>query len=100
VRALYLTPLTAERDDLIPELGMGSEHAVIAVTVDARRMNEQSESLEELQRSERECRRTVRCGTGKPIDDALAPGCSVTGSDEPIECEGRACNPPPVCTVA
>ena len=35
LRALYLTLLTAERGDLIPELGMGSEHAVIAVTVNA-----------------------------------------------------------------
>jgi hypothetical protein len=63
---------------------MGSEHAVIAVTVDAWRMDEQSESFEELEGSEREGRGTVRCGTGKPIDDAFAPG-----SLEPIEGEGR-----------
>ena len=64
---------------------------MIAVTVDAWRMDEGGESFEELEGREREGRGTVRCGTGKPIDDALAPGCSAPGSHEPIEGEGRAC---------
>ena len=48
-RLLFGTLLTPERDDLIPELGIGSQHTVIAVAVDAWRRNEQSESLEELE---------------------------------------------------
>ena len=78
------TLLMAERDDLIPELGIGSQHPVIAVAVDAWRVNEQSEPLEELERSERESRGTIRCGMGKTIDDALASCCTVPGSLEPF----------------
>ena len=47
---------------------------MIAVTVDAWRSNEQSEPLEELERSKRESRGTIRCGMGEAIDDALASG--------------------------
>ena len=83
------TLLTPECDDLIPELGIGSHHTVIAVAVDAWWVNEQSEPLEELERSERESRGTVRCGMGKTIDDALASRRTVPGSLEPFEGEGR-----------
>ena len=62
---------------------------MIAVTVDAWRVNQQSESLEELQRSERESRGTVRCGMGETIDDALASRRAVPCSLEPFEGEGR-----------
>ncbi len=62
---------------------------MIAVTVDARRSNEQSEPFEELERSERESRATVRCGMGKTIDDALASRRAVPCSLEPFEGEGR-----------
>ena len=61
---------------------------MIAVTVDARRSNEQSEPFEELERSERESRATVRRGTWKTIDDALARP-TIPGSFEPFEGEGR-----------
>ena len=77
-----------ERDDLIPKLGIGRQNTVIAVTVDAWRSNEQSEPFEELERSERESRATIRCGTWKTIDDALARR-TVPGSFEPFEGEGR-----------
>ena len=43
--AILLTP---ESDDLIPELGIRSQHTMIAVTMDAWRSNEQSKPLEEL----------------------------------------------------
>ena len=79
-------PLTPERDDLIPELGIGSQHPVIAVTMDAWRGDEQSESLKELEGGERESGAAARCGMRKTIDDALA---SVPGSLEPFEGEGR-----------
>ncbi len=62
---------------------------MIAVTMDAWRVNEQSEPLEELERSERESRGTIRCGMGKTIDDALASRRTVPGSLEPFEDEGR-----------
>ena len=62
---------------------------MIAVTMDAWRVNEQGESLEELHRSERESRGTVWCGMGETIDDALATRCTVPGSLEPFEGEGR-----------
>jgi len=39
------------------------------MTVNAWRSNEQSESLEELQRSKRESCGTIRCGMGKTIDE-------------------------------
>ena len=54
-----LVPLAHQPDDLIPKLGMGSEHTVIAVTVDAWRMDEQGEAFEELEGSEREGRSRV-----------------------------------------
>ena len=62
---------------------------MIAVTVNAWRVNEQGESLEEFEGSERESRGTVRCGMGETIDDALATGRTVPGSLEPFEGEGR-----------
>ncbi len=83
------TLLTPECDDLIPELRIGSQDPVIAVAMDAWRVNEQSEPLEELERSERESRGTIRCGMGKTIDDALASRRTVPGSLEPFEGEGR-----------
>ena len=57
---------------------------MIAMTVDAWRSNEQSESLEELEGGERESRGTIRCGMGKTIDDALASCWTVPGSLEPF----------------
>ena len=68
---------------------MGSQRAVIPVTVNAWRSNEQSESLEELERSERESRATIRCGMGETIDDALASCRPVPNGLEPFEGEGR-----------
>ncbi len=62
---------------------------MIAVAMDAWRVNEQGESFEELERSERESRGTIRCGMGETIDDALASGRTVPGSLEPFEGEGR-----------
>ena len=88
-RLLYTTVLTTERDDLIPQTGIGSQHPVIAVTVDAWRVDEQSEPLKELQRSEGESRGTIRCGMGKTIDDALASRRTVPGGLEPFEGERR-----------
>ena len=79
----------AERDDLIPELGIGSQHPVIAVTMDAWRVNESGEPFEELERSERESRGTIRCGMWETIDDALASTRAVPCSLEPFEGEGR-----------
>ena len=58
---------------------MGSQHPVIAVTMDAWRGDEEGESLEELQRGERESGAAARCGMGKTIDDALASGRTVPG---------------------
>ena len=69
-RLLFGTLLTPERDDLIPELGIGSQHPVIAVTMDAWRGDEQSESLKELEGGERESGAAARCGMRKTIDDA------------------------------
>ena len=64
---------------------------MIAVTMDAWRVNEQGESLEELEGGERESRGTVRCGMGETIDDALASRRAVPVSLEPFEGEwGRA----------
>ena len=57
--------------------------------MDAWRVNEQSEPLEELERSERESRGSIQCGMGKTIDDALASRRTVPGSLEPFEGEGR-----------
>ena len=57
--------------------------------MNAWRVNEQSEPLEELERSERESRGTTRCGMGKTIDDVLASRRTVPGSLEPFEGEGR-----------
>ncbi len=37
---LYAALLTPERDDLIPELGIGSQHPVIAMAMHAWRVNE------------------------------------------------------------
>ena len=62
---------------------------MIAVAMDAWRSNEQSEPLEELERSEREGRGTIRCGMGKTIDDVLASRRTVPGSLDPFEGEGR-----------
>jgi len=62
---------------------------VIAVAMDAWRVNEQGESLKELEGSERESRGTIRCWVGKTIDDALATRRTVAVSLEPLECEGR-----------
>ena len=62
---------------------------MIAVTMDAWRRDEQSESLEELEGGERERGAAARCGMGKTIDDALAPGRTVPGSLDPLESEGR-----------
>ena len=62
---------------------------MIAVTMDAWRVNEQGESLEELDGSERESGAAVRCGMGQTIDDAFATRCTVPVSLEPFECEGR-----------
>ena len=97
---LYTALLTPERDDLIPELGIESQHPVIAVAVNAWWVNEQSESLEELERSERERRGTIRCGMGETIDDALATGRTVAVGLEPFEGKGRTGNAPLVRTVA
>ena len=47
---------------------------MIAVAMDAWRSNGQGEPLEELERSERESRGTLRCGMGETIDDAFASG--------------------------
>ncbi len=74
------TLLTRERDDLIPELGIGSQHPVIPVAMDASRVNEQGEPLEELEGGERESGGTVRCGMGETIDDALGSARTVAGS--------------------
>ena len=73
---------------------------MIAVTMDAWRVNQQSESLEELEGGERESRGTVRCGMGETIDDALASRRAVPVSLEPFEGEWGTGNPPPVGTVA
>ena len=62
---------------------------MIAVAMDAWRVNEQGEPFEELERSERESRGTIRCGMGKTIDDALASGRTVAGSLDPFEGEWR-----------
>ena len=62
---------------------------MIAVTVDAWRGDEQSESLEELEGGERESGAATQCGMGKTIDDALASGRAVPGSLESFEGEGR-----------
>ena len=88
-RLLCGTLLTPEPDDLIPELGIGSQHPVIAVAMNAGRVNKQSEPLEELQRSERESRGAIRCGMWETIDDALASRRTVPGSLEPFEGERR-----------
>ena len=61
---------------------------MIAVAMDAWRVNEQGESLEELKGGERESRGTARCGMGKTIDDALASSRTVAGSLDPFEGEG------------
>ena len=61
-------------------------------------MNEQGESLEKLEGSERESRGTVRCGKGKTIDDALATWRTAAVSLEPFEGEGRTGHPPLVGT--
>ncbi len=71
---------------------------MIAVAMDAWRVNEQSKSLEELEGSERESRGTIRCGMGKTIDDALATGRTVPVGLEPFEGEGRTGHPPLVGT--
>ena len=47
-----LALLMSERDDLIPELGIRSQHPLIAVTVNTWWVNEQGESLEELEGGE------------------------------------------------
>ena len=73
---------------------------MIAVTVNAWRSNEQSEPFEELERSERESRATIRCGMGEPIDDAFASRHTIPGSLDPFEGEGRTGNAPLVRTVA
>ncbi len=62
---------------------------MIAVTMDAWRGDEQSESLEELEGGERESGAATQCGMGKTIDDALASGRAVPGSLESFEGEGR-----------
>ena len=62
---------------------------MIAMTVDAWRSNEQSESLEELEGGERESRATIRCGMGETVDDVLASRRVILGSLEPFEGEGR-----------
>ncbi len=71
---------------------------MIAVAVNAWRVNEQGESLEELEGSEREGRGTVRCGMGKTIDDALATRCTAPASLESFEGEGGTGHPPLVGT--
>ena len=86
-RLLYPTLLTPERDDLIPELGIGCQDPVIAVAVNAWRVNEQGESLEEFEGSERESGGAVPCGMGETIDDVLATRRTVPGSLEPFECK-------------
>ena len=53
------------------------------------RGDEQSEPLEELERSERESGGTIRCGMRETIDDALASRRTVPVSLEPFEGEGR-----------
>ena len=63
---------------------------MIAVAMDAWRVNEQSEPFEELERSEREGRAAIRCGMGKTIDDALATRSTVPGSLEPFVDAGPA----------
>ncbi len=73
---------------------------MIAVAVNAWRVNEQGESLEELEGGERERGAATRCGMGKTIDDAFASGRAVSGSLEPLEGEGRTGNAPLVRTVA
>ena len=45
---------------------------MIAVAVDAGWVNEQRESLEELEGSKRERRGTIRCGTRQAVDDWFA----------------------------
>ena len=60
---------------------------MIAVSVDAWRVNQQSESLEELKGGERKSRGTVRCGMGETIDDALTSRRAVPVSLEPFEGE-------------
>ena len=62
---------------------------MIAVAMDAWRVNEQSKSLEELEGSERESGGTIRCGMGMTIDDALATWRTVPVGLEPFEGEGR-----------
>ncbi len=57
--------------------------------MDAWRVNEQGEPLEELQRSERESGGAIRCGMGETIDDVLASRRAVPGSLKPFEGEGR-----------
>ena len=72
---------------------------MIAVPVDAWRVNEKSEPLEELEGGERESGGAARCRTRKAIDDALASGGTVPGSLQPLEGQGRTGHPPPVGTV-
>ncbi len=62
---------------------------MIAMTVNTWWVNEQGESLEELQRSKRESGGTIRCGMGETINDAFASGHTVPGSLDPFEGEGR-----------
>ena len=62
---------------------------MIEVTVDAWRVNEQSEPLEELEGGERESGAAVRCGMRKTVDDVLVSRCTVAASLEPFEGEGR-----------
>ena len=58
---------------------------MIAVTVNSWR----SESLEELERSERESDGTIGCGMGEAIDDAFACCRTVPVSLEAFEGEGK-----------
>ncbi len=62
---------------------------MIAVAMDAWRVNEQSEPLEELEGGERESGAAARRGIGDAVDDALASRQTVPGSLDPFECEGR-----------
>jgi hypothetical protein len=60
----------SDRDHRGPEARVGSEDAVVAMAMDARRRNEAGRAVEQLEGSEAKLVVTVHIGLGEPVDQA------------------------------
>ena len=94
IGGLYVQPHAFEGYDVGTEPRVGSQDAVVAVSVDARRRDQAREGVQEFERREGEEGAAVRGGTGRLVDyptdpGVVGPASGVALDPQAVEGEGR-----------